>query len=182
VVFCQRVEPLGLYFVEEPIRCENPDAYAQLRAMTSVPFAIGEEFSSKWAFAPYIERGLTNFARIDVCNVGGLSESMKVAAMAETHYIDVMPHNPLGPISTAACIHLAASISNFATLEYTPRHDVQRDRDLFPVAPEIDGTAFPLPTEPGLGVTFDSEAAKDHPFGYWSPPRLQRADGSYTNW
>jgi galactonate dehydratase len=181
-VFCQRVEPLGLYFVEEPIRCENPDAYAQLRAMTNVPFAIGEEFSSKWAFAPYIERGLTNFARIDVCNVGGLTESKKVAAMAEAHYIDVMPHNPLGPISTAACIHLAASINNFATLEYTPRHDTGRDRDLFPVAHEIDGAAFPLPTEPGLGVTFDPEAAKDHPFEYWSPPRLFRDDGSYTNW
>jgi galactonate dehydratase len=181
-VFCQRVEPLGLYFVEEPIRCENPDAYAQLRAMTNVPFAIGEEYSSKWAFAPYIERGLTNFARIDVCNVGGLTESKKVAAMAEAHYIDVMPHNPLGPISTAACIHLAASINNFATLEYTPRHDTGRDRDLFPVAHEIDGAAFPLPTEPGLGVTFDPEAAKDHPFEYWSPPRLFRDDGSYTNW
>ena len=181
-VFCQRVEPVGMYFVEEPIRCENPDAYAQLRSMTNVPFAIGEEFSSKWAFAPYLERGLTNFARIDVCNVGGLSESKKVAAMAETHYIDVMPHNPLGPISTAACLHLAASINNFATLEYSPRHDVERDRDLFPVAPEIEGTSFPLPTEPGLGVTFDSEAAKDHPFDYWSPPRLFREDGSYTNW
>jgi galactonate dehydratase len=181
-VFCQRVEPLGLAFVEEPIRCENPDAYAQLRSMTSVPFAIGEELSSKWAFAPYLERGLTNFARIDVCNVGGFTEARKVAAMAEAHYIDVMPHNPLGPISTAACIHLAASISNFATLEYAPKHDVDRDRDLFPVAREIDGTAFPLPTEPGLGVTFDPEAAKDHPFAFWSPPRLQRADGSYTNW
>ncbi len=181
-VFCQRIEPLGLYFVEEPIRSENPEAYAQLRSMTTVPFAIGEEFSSKWAFAPYIERGLTNFARIDVCNVGGLTESKKIAGWAETHYIDVMPHNPLGPISTAACIHLAASINNFATLEYTPRHDRQRFTDLFPVAHEIDGTAFPLPTEPGLGVTFNAEAAKDHPFDYWSPPRLHREDGSYTNW
>lgn len=87
--------------------------------MTNVPFAIGEEFSSKWAFAPYIERGLTNFIRLDVCNVGGLTEARKVAGWAETHYIDVMPHNPLGPISTAACVHLAASISNFASLEYS---------------------------------------------------------------
>jgi galactonate dehydratase len=181
-IFCQRVEPLGLYFIEEPIRSESPEAYAQLRAMTNVPFAIGEEFSSKWAFAPYIERGLTSFVRLDVCNVGGLTEAKKIAGWAETHYIDVMPHNPLGPISTAACLHLAASIGNFATLEYSPRHDVDRFRDLFPVAHEIDGTAFPLPTAPGLGVTFDPAAAKDHPFEYWSPPRLFRDDGSYTNW
>jgi galactonate dehydratase len=93
-----------------------------------------------------------------------------------------MPHNPLGPICTAASIHLAASTSNFATLEYTPRHDVERFRDLFPVALEIDGTAFPLPSEPGLGVTFNPEAAQNHPFEYWSPPRLVRDDGSYTNW
>ena len=181
-IFCQRVEPLGLYFVEEPIRSENPEAYAQLRSMTNVPFAIGEEFSSKWAFAPYIERGLTNFVRLDVCNVGGLTESKKIAGWAETHYIDVMPHNPLGPISTAACVHLAASISNFASLEYSRMHDVGRAQDLFPNALAIEGTSFPLPTEPGLGVTFDTEAAKDHPFEFWSPPRFFREDGSYTNW
>ena len=85
--------------------------------MTDVPFAIGEEFASKWAFLPYIERGLTNFMRVDVCNVGGLTEAMKVAGWAEAHYIDLMPHNPLGPICTAATIHLAAAVANFAWLE-----------------------------------------------------------------
>jgi len=63
--------------------------------MTDVPFAIGEEFASKWQFLPYIERGITQFVRIDACNVGGLTESMKVASLAEAHYIDLMPHNPL---------------------------------------------------------------------------------------
>ena len=85
--------------------------------MTDVPFAIGEEFSSKWQFLPYLERGITQFARIDVCNVGGLTEAMKVAAIAEAHYIDLMPHNPLGPICSAATVHLAAAAPNFAWLE-----------------------------------------------------------------
>ena len=76
--FCQRMPAGTLDFLEEPIRDETPEAYETLRKMTGVPFAIGEEFSSKWAFLPYIERGLTNFARIDVCNVGGLTEAMKV--------------------------------------------------------------------------------------------------------
>jgi len=181
-LFCRRVEPLHLHFVEEPIRCENPDAYAQLRTMTSVPFAIGEEFSSKWAFAPYVERGLLNFARVDVCNVGGLSESRKIAGWCEAHYIDLMPHNPLGPISTAACVHLAAATSNFAYLEYFPGHDRDRPVDLFPVALETSDGSFPLPTAPGLGVEFDAAAVEDHPFEMWSPPRWQRPDGSYTNW
>ena len=59
------------------------------------PFAIGEEFASKWQFLPYIERGIHQFNRLDVCNVGGLTEAMKVAAMSEAHYVDLMPHNPL---------------------------------------------------------------------------------------
>ena len=181
-VFCRRVEDLHLYFVEEPMRCEDPNAYAQLRAMTGIPFAIGEEFSSKWAFAPYIERGLLNFARIDVCNVGGLSESRKVANWCETHYIDVMPHNPLGPISTATCVHLASAITNFAYLEYIPSHYTEAPRDLFPTLIDMEGTTFPLPTAPGLGVDFDEDAAANHPYKTWIAPRYHREDGSYTNW
>ncbi len=181
-LFCQQVEPLHLHFIEEPIRCENPDAYAQLRSMTRIPFAIGEEFSSKWAFAPYVERGLLNFARIDVCNVGGLTEARKIAGWCEAHYIDLMPHNPLGPISTAACVHLAAASSNFAYLEYFPAHDRDRPRDLFPVTMETVDGRFPLPTAPGLGVEFNEGAVEDHPFELWAPPRWQRPDGSYTNW
>ncbi len=181
-LFCQRVEPLHLMFVEEPMRCEDPAAYQQLRTMTNVPFALGEEFSSKWAFAPYLEGGLLSFARVDVCNVGGLTEARKVAGWCETHYVELLPHNPLGPISTAACVHLAAATSNFAYLEYFPGHDRDRPRDLFPQVLEQHGGAFPLPTAPGLGVEFNEDAVKDHPFEFWAPPRWFRPDGAYTNW
>ena len=181
-LFCQRVEHLHLQFVEEPIRAESPEAYRQLRSMTRVPFAIGEEFSSKWAFAPFIEQGLLNYARIDVSNLGGLTESKKVSGWCEAHYIDVMPHNPLGPVTTAATIHLAASIPNFAQLEYQHRMAADYPPDLFPVMPALTGDAFPLPTAPGLGVEFDPAAASDHPFEPWEAPHWQRRDGSYTNW
>ena len=67
--FCQMMPNGTLDFMEEPIRDETPDAYVTLRSMTDVPFAIGEEMSSKWQMLPYIERGLTNFARIDICNI-----------------------------------------------------------------------------------------------------------------
>ena len=100
--------PAGtLDFIEEPIRDETPEAYENLRKMVSVPFAIGEEFASKWQFLPYLERGITQFARVDVCNVGGITEFMKVASLAESHYIDLMPHNPLGPICTAASSNMS---------------------------------------------------------------------------
>ncbi|MGH2618817.1 MAG: mandelate racemase/muconate lactonizing enzyme family protein [Thermomicrobiales bacterium] len=179
-LFCQRIEPLHLQFVEEPIRAESAEAYRQLRSMTRVPFAIGEEFSSKWAFAPFIEDGLLNYARIDVSNVGGLTEAKKVAGWCEAHYIDVMPHNPLGPVTTAATIHLAAALPNFAQLEYQHRLAEAYPPDRFPVMPALDGDSFPLPTAPGLGVEFDPRA--DHSFELWEAPHWQRTDGSYTNW
>ena len=104
--FCQKMPRGTLDFLEEPIRDEAPEAYESLRRMTDIPFAIGEEFSSKWQFLPYIERGIHQFNRIDVCNVGGLTEAMKIAGWSEAHYVDLMPHNPLGPICTAATVHL----------------------------------------------------------------------------
>ena len=183
--FCQRMPPGTLDFLEEPIRDESPEAYESLRTMTDVPFAIGEEFSSKWQFLPYVERGITQFARLDVCNVGGLTEAMKVAAMCEAHYIDLMPHNPLGPICTAASVHLGAAVPNFAWLEarVSPTEDLGfNDSDLFPVQLELEGDRFPVPDGPGLGVEFDEEAAAAQRFEFWEAPHLRRRDGSYTNW
>jgi len=182
--FCQRMPSGTLDFLEEPIRDETPEAYETLRRMTDVPFAIGEEFSSKWQFLPYIERGITNFARIDVCNVGGLTESKKVAGWAEAHYIDLMPHNPLGPICTAASIHLGAAVPNFAWLEVrvSPTEQLPLDYDLFPVQPELDGSGFPVPDTPGLGVDFDEELALRQTWEFSEMPHLRRRDGSHTNW
>jgi galactonate dehydratase len=183
--FCQRMPSGTLDFLEEPIRDETPEAYEVLRTMTDVPFAIGEEFASKWQFLPYLERGITNFARIDVCNVGGLTESMKVASLAESHYIDLMPHNPLGPICTAATLHLAAAVPNFAWLEVrvSPTENLGFDNsDLFPVQPQLVGNSFPVPEGPGLGVEFNEELASGQHFQYWNAPHLRRRDGSYTNW
>ena len=183
--FCQRLPSGTLDFLEEPIRDESPEAYEALRRMVDVPFAIGEEFSSKWQFLPYIERGITSFARIDVCNVGGFTEAMKVAGMAEAHYIDLMPHNPLGPICTAATVHLAAAVPNFSWLEVrtSPTEELNfYDESLFPVQLKLVGDRFPVPTSPGLGVEFDEELASRQAFQFWEAPHLHRRDGSYTNW
>jgi galactonate dehydratase len=183
--FCQRMPRGTLDFLEEPIRAETPEAYTALRSMTDVPFAIGEEFASKWAFLPFVERGLTNFIRVDVCNVGGLTEAMKVAGWAEAHYIDLMPHNPLGPICTAATIHLAAAVPNFAWLEVrtSPTEQLGFDNsELFPVQPRLEGNRFPVSDAPGLGVEFDETKAAQQEFRFWEAPHLRRRDGSHTNW
>jgi galactonate dehydratase len=173
-----------LDFLEEPIRDECPEAYEQLRGLTDVQFAIGEEISSKWHFLPYIERGITNYARVDLCNIGGFTEAMKVASAAEAHYIDLMPHNPLGPICTAGTIHMAIATPNFAWLEVRVSPTEQRplDWEMFPVQPTLVGTGFPRPTAPGLGVEFNEELAKLQDFRFWEAPHLHRRDGSHTNW
>jgi galactonate dehydratase len=183
--FCQRMPTGTLDFLEEPIRDETPEAYESLRTMVDVPFAIGEEFASKWQFLPYIERGITNFARIDVCNVGGLTESMKVAGLAEAHYIDLMPHNPLGPICTAATVHLGAAVPNFSWLELrvTPGETGNRyDDAIFPNQLKLQGTGIVVPDTPGLGVEVDEEFIKQQSFKFWEAPHLRRRDGSVTNW
>jgi len=183
--FCQRM-PMGtLDFLEEPIRDETPEAYEALRTLTDVPFAIGEEFASKWQFLPYIERSLTQFARVDVCNVGGLTEAMKVAGWCEAHYIDLMPHNPLGPVCTAATVHLGAAVPNFSWLEirYSPTEDAGRySEDVFPVQPRLVGSSIPVPSRPGLGVDVNEDYLKEQTFRFWEAPHLRRRDGSVTNW
>ena len=183
--FCQRMPSGTIDFLEEPIRDETPEAYEALRRMVDVPFAIGEEFASKWQFLPYIERGITQFARVDVCNVGGLTESMKVAGWSEAHYIDLMPHNPLGPICTAATVHFGAAIPNFAWLEMraTPGEKWRGlDENIFPQQLRLEGTVIPVPDTPGLGVDVNEEHVKQQSFKFWEAPRLYRRDGSLQNW
>ena len=184
--FCQRMPVGTLDFLEEPIRGEYPDAYAQLRTMVDVPFAVGEEFSSKWAFAPYIERGLIEFARIDLCNIGGFTEAMKVAGWAETHYIEVMPHDPLGPICTAATAHLLTAIPNVSWMEirHSPtEHQPADDPVLFPVQLHQEGPRLYVSEAPGLGIEVDEAAViAASTTNHWNPPQFRRRDGSVQNW
>jgi galactonate dehydratase len=183
--FCQMLPAGTIDFLEEPIRDETPQAYEALRRMTRVPFAIGEEFASKWQFVPYVERNILSYARIDVCNVGGLTEAMKVAGWCEAHYVDLMPHNPLGPVCTAASAHLATAVPNMAWLEIFEtrpgEHGEFYDREIYPVQPDVVGERLFLDDRPGLGVEVDEDALHDA-FGFAEFPHLRRLDGSVTNW
>ncbi|HEY3318987.1 MAG TPA: mandelate racemase/muconate lactonizing enzyme family protein [Planctomycetota bacterium] len=177
---CAGIAPMQPFFIEDPLRSPSPKAYVAFRKRTTVPLAVGEECSSKWEFQQLIEEDAIDFARIDVCNVGGLTESRKVAAMAEAHYIDVIPHNPLGPISTAACIHLAAALPNFMILEYGIGPD--RAPDLFRFSHRFKAPHYEIPETPGLGVDVIESTLPAHAPVPWLCPQLQRADGSFTNW
>ena len=178
---CRELEPYRPYFVEDPLRSENMHSFHQLARHVAVPLAAGEQFATKWEFRELIEEDLIQYCRIDLCNCGGITEARKVAGWCETHYIALAPHNPLGPVSTAACLHLDLASSNFGVQEL-PRVPGTIFPEAFPVqVPFADGYLLP-PTCPGLGVEFNEEAARDFPYRADIPPRLRREDGSFTNW
>ena len=106
---------------------------------------------------------------------------MKIAGWCETHYIYLAPHNPLGPVSTAACLHLCLA-SSLVGVQECPRPPGTAHTDVFPVQVPFDNGHLLVPDAPGLGVEFDEEAAiEGEPragkgIWYW------REDGSFTNW
>ena len=182
VWFCREVEEYHPFFIEDPLRSENPDSFKTLRPRTGVPLAAGEQFGSKWQFRQLIEEEWIDYARTDLCIVGGLSEALKIAGWCETHYIKLATHNPLGPVSTAACLHLNLAAANVGVQEQ-PRRPGTSLTEVVPVQVLWeDGYLLP-PQRPGLGVVFDREAARRHPFqGRPGRHHLRRLDGSFTNW
>jgi L-alanine-DL-glutamate epimerase-like enolase superfamily enzyme len=181
VTLCREVEPLRPYFIEDPLRSENPNSFKTLRMRTGVPLAAGEQFNSKWEFRELIEEEWIDYARVDLCIAGGFTEAKKIAGWCETHYIRMAVHNPLGPISSAACLHFNLSTPNFGVQEQPARPGTTLV-DVVPVQmPWEDGYLLP-PTLPGLGIEFDREAAKKSPFRMAELPHLRRQDGSFTNW
>ena len=182
IQMCKWLEEFRPFFIEDPIRSENPGSYRNLARHISLPIAAGEQWASKWPFREVIEEELINYARIDLCIVGGLTEALKITHWAETHYIDIVPHNPLGPVSAAACVSLCMATTNVGVQEM-PRQPGTFATDLFPKQIEwADGFAW-CPDEPGLGVDFDIEAAENARYvpQDW-PTILYREDGAFTNW
>ena len=177
---CREVEAARPYFIEDPLRSENPDSFKTLRPRTQVPLAAGEQFNSKWEFRQLIEEEWIDYARIDLCIAGGFTEARKIAGWCETHYIKLAVHNPLGPVSSAACLQLNLATPNFGVQEQ-PRKTGEVLTDVVPCS-RNGATAICSPTLPGLGVEFDREAAQKHPFDMTEPPHLRREDGSFTNW
>ena len=182
VWFCRQAEQYEPFFIEDPLRSENPDSFKTLRPRTGVPLAAGEQFGSKWQFRQLIEEEWIDYARIDLCIVGGITEALKVAGWCETHYIKLATHNPLGPVSAAACLQLNLACPNVGVAEQPSRPGTSLNRVL-PVQIEWeDGYLLP-PDRPGLGVEFDREAAMAHPMAMGpGRPTCHRLDGSFTNW
>jgi galactonate dehydratase len=181
VGFAEAVAGLDLLFLEEPVAPETLDALARVAQRTRVPLAVGERLYSKYDFWRLLQLGIVEFVQPDVCHVGGIGELRNVAAMAEACQVLVAPHNPLGPVATAAALQVAASIPNFALLE-TKVDDVPWRAELLtrPLA-VVDGY-FALPTGPGLGIAVNWECVRAHPYQAQDLPRATHEDGSVAIW
>lgn len=181
VTLCRELEPMRPFFVEDPLRAENPSAYEMLRLRTGVPLAAGEQFGSKWEFRELIEREWIDYARIDLGNVGGFTEANKIAGWCETHYIDVVLHNPLGPVGTMASLHFNLALPNMAVQELARRPGSDLT-DVISGEPTLEGGDLLPPSAPGLGIEVDRDAARRYPPDNRLTPRLKRPDGAVTNW
>jgi L-alanine-DL-glutamate epimerase-like enolase superfamily enzyme len=181
VTLLRAVEPYRPFFMEDPVRAEDMNALRRVRQQTAVPIAAGEQHHSKWQFRQMIEEDLIDYARTDLCLAGGITEAKKIAAMAEAHHIKLATHNPLGPVATAACLHLNLACPNVGVQEQ-PRLPGTMLTDVVPVQMEWKDGYLLAPTRPGLGIEFNRAAAKAHPFQMTEPPHLRRTDGSFTNW
>ena len=159
----RQLEPFDPLWFEEPCPPDMPEEMAKIAASTSIPVATGERLCSKFEFARVLECGAAAILQPDLGRAGGILEGKKIAAMAETKYVQVAPHLYCGPVVAAANIQLAACIPNFLILESIGRMDgFHADLLKTPLHWE-DGYIIP-PSAPGLGVELDDDVVAAHPW------------------
>ena len=158
----RRLEQFHPYFYEDPMLPDSPAIMGDVQDHVNIPIATGERFTTIFEYQQLLEARATSYVRPDLCLCGGLSGCKKVAAMAEAHHVKVIPHNPLSPISTAACVQLDACIPNFALQEYTGESEPPKSDLLMEPLELIDGY-LTVPDGPGLGVELNEEALTSHP-------------------
>ena len=174
----QALEPHQPMFVEEPVACQNVDVLAEIARGTHLPVATGERIFTKWGFREILEKGAASILQPDLCHAGGITETRLIAGMAEAYYAAIAPHNPLGPISLAAGLHLAASIPNFLCQEQVNLGDGYLKTPF-----TVEDGSVAVPAGPGLGIEIDEEALKDKIGHDWENPQTyDPRDGSVVDW
>ena len=163
IVLEAALAPFNLYFIEDPIQIDTITTQAELAKRMTTPLAIGERNVSIWEFREILEAGGPQYVRPDVGLAGGITHCKKIAALAEAYHSAVVTHNFLGPLITAASLHLDTSIPNFITQEYT-KGDESDDFAVYKVAYQREGGYIPIPETPGLGIELDDSLIEQNPY------------------
>jgi galactonate dehydratase len=172
------LEPSQPMFIEEPCLPQNHDIMAEIARGTHLPIATGERVFTKWGFREVLEKRAATILQPDLCHAGGITEVRLIAGMAEAYYAAIAPHNPLGPISLAAGVQIAASIPNFLCQEQVSL-GVGYLKNPFVVRKGY----LDLPTGPGLGIELDENAMANQIGHDWKNPEAYDADdGSVMDW
>ncbi|CAG6390592.1 galactonate dehydratase [Streptomyces cocklensis] len=182
------ITPLHPLFVEEPLLPEHGHLTASLAASTPVPLATGERLYGRAEFLPVLSAGIA-VAQPDLSHAGGITEVIRIAALAETFGAQLAPHCPLGPISLAASLQVAFCTPNFLIQEQSLGIHYNKDADLLSYLLDTEPFRFTdgharRSTLPGLGVTIDESAvrAADRAGHAWRNPVWRHADGSFAEW
>jgi galactonate dehydratase len=163
VALAEGIAPYQPFFYEDPILPDGLDAMELIARKIKIPIATGERFTTMQQFESLLQRGAVQYIRPDVCMAGGLTNSKKIAALAEAHYAQVVPHNPLSPVSTAACLQLAACIPNFALQEYPHGEHEPPKSEIVKGAPRLEKGFLIVPNTPGIGVELAEDAQQRYP-------------------
>ena len=177
-LYIKALEPYQPYFIEEPVACQNIDILADIARGTHLPIATGERIFTKWGFREILEKRAATVLQPDLCHAGGITEGRIIAGMAEAYYATIAPHNPLGPISLAAGIQLAAAIPNFLCQEQVSLGEGYLKKPF-----EIEEGHVRVPTAPGLGIELDEQTLADKIDHDWrNPETYDPEDGSVIDW
>ena len=158
-----RLEEFAPFWYEEPVPPENVDSTALVARSIAIPVATGERLFTKWGFKDVLEKQAAAVIQPDIGHDGGILETRKIAAMAEVYYVGVAPHNPNGPLSTAACLQVDACTPNFLIQEFVVSDAEIRAAIQKEPLPLVEGY-FLVPERPGLGVDLDEAALARFPY------------------
>ncbi len=163
IVLGRAIEPYRVMFYEDPILPDNFDAMAEVAGQIGVPIATGERLLGIHEFQMLLERRGCQYVRASVCVVGGISGAKKIAALAEAHHKSLIPHNPLSPVSTAACLQVGASIPNLAIQELPDHADKSPDAEIVRENLRVENGFLIIPGAPGIGVELAPDAREKFP-------------------
>ena len=182
-LFAAALEPFGLYWFEEPCWPERAEDIAAIQRSVTTPIATGERLVGAQAFADLLAKGACSVLQPDITHCGGLTEVRRIAALAEVHRVALAPHNPQGPVSTAASIELGLATPSYVICEAVTS-DVPWRAEVASESHPIDrdGMLARPSGRPGLGIEIDLDVVARHPFEPELPQRVFYRDGSVGDW